>query len=517
MAIERVTIQGFRGARDVVLEPGSLCALVGESSSGKSTVLSAIWTLLEAAAPMPTGEDVSRGEKRVHVEAEVGGRTLFLDAKPPETLNLNRQGAPHALFFPADLRPTTLLAPTDSPAKRAVGVVSRERTEDGGLTLVRSLAALVEARVRGLVILIEEPELYLSPPAQRHLHRLLRALASRGRNQVLYSTHSPVFLGVDKLDELVLVRHDERTGTTLLQPEALTRKQAFRMVAELDAERAEMFLARAVMLVEGRTEKVALPFVFSALGLDADQEAITVVDCQGKGNIPLFAEICNACHIPYVVLHDRDAPRKRRDPARRRSQADDHARARLRRCLRPARAAGQAGGGVAAVPGRQRLGAGPAQASGRARGRGGTARATDDARRLTRQRVTVAAVRFSGSSIQNVEPAPGSDCTRISPPCVSTISRATARPRPVPAIRAEASELRKNFSKTRSRSASSIPMPWSLTISTARSPSSSTCTRTAPPAGEYLIAFESRFPITCASRSRSPSITTASSGSSSTS
>ena len=309
MAIERVTIQGFRGARDVVLEPGSLCALVGESSSGKSTVLSAIWTLLEAAAPMPTGEDVSRGEKRVHVEAEVGGRTLFLDAKPPETLNLNRQGAPHALFFPADLRPTTLLAPTDSPAKRAVGVVSRERTEDGGLTLVRSLAALVEARVRGLVILIEEPELYLSPPAQRHLHRLLRTLASRGRNQVLYSTHSPVFLGVDKLDELVLVRHDERTGTTLLQPEALTRKQAFRMVAELDAERAEMFLARAVMLVEGRTEKVALPFVFSALGLDADQEAITVVDCQGKGNIPLFAEICNACHIPYVVLHDRDAPR----------------------------------------------------------------------------------------------------------------------------------------------------------------------------------------------------------------
>ena len=338
MAIERVTIQGFRGARDVLLEPGSLCALVGESSSGKSTVLSAIWTLLEAAAPMPTGEDVSRGEKRVHVEAEVGGRTLFLDASPPETLNLNRQGAPHALFFPADLRPTTLLAPTDSPAKRAVGVVSRERTEDGGLTLVRSLAALVEARVRGLVILIEEPELYLSPPAQRHLHRLLRTLASRGRNQVLYSTHSPVFLGVDKLDELVLVRHDERTGTTLLQPEALTRKQAFRMVAELDAERAEMFLSRAVMLVEGRTEKVALPFVFSALGLDADQEAITVVDCQGKGNIPLFAEICNACHIPYVVAARPGraarpaagrgrADRERHDPARRR-----HASGRSRSC-----------------------------------------------------------------------------------------------------------------------------------------------------------------------------------------
>jgi predicted ATP-dependent endonuclease of OLD family len=307
--IDRVTIQGYRGARDVVLEPGPTCVLVGESSSGKSTVLSAIWTLLEAAAPMPTGDDLSHGTTRVHVEAEVDGRTLFLDARPPATLNLNREGAPPALFFPANLRPTMLLAPTDSPAKRAVGVVRDESTADGGLSLIRSMSALVEARVRGLVILIEEPELYLSPPAQRHLHRLLGRLAARGRNQVLYSTHSPVFLGVDRLDELVLVRHDERTGTTLLQPDALTQKQSFRALAEFDAERAEIFLSRAVLLVEGRTEKLSFPFIFTALGYDADQEAIAVIDCAGKGNIPLFAEICNACDIPYVVVHDRDAPR----------------------------------------------------------------------------------------------------------------------------------------------------------------------------------------------------------------
>jgi putative ATP-dependent endonuclease of the OLD family len=307
--IDTVTIQGYRGARDVELRPGDTCVLVGESSSGKSTVLSAIWTLLEAAAPMPTGEDVSRGHARVHIEATVGERTLFLDTRPPGTLNLNREGAPPALFFPANLRPTTLLAPADHPAKRAVGVVRASEDRDGGLSLVRSIAALAEARVRGLVILIEEPELYLSPPAQRHLHRLLRRLSARGRNQVLYSTHSPVFLGIDRLDELVLVRHDERTGTTLLQPEALPERRAFRLSAEFDAERAEIFLSRAVLFVEGRTEKLVFPLVFDALGLDADQEAIAIVDCAGKGNMPLFAEICNACGIPYVIVHDRDAPR----------------------------------------------------------------------------------------------------------------------------------------------------------------------------------------------------------------
>ena len=46
------------------------------------------------------------------------------------------------------------------------------------------------------------------------------------------------------------------------------------MFAEFDAERAEIFLSRAVLLVEGRTEKLAFPFVFRALGYDADQEAI---------------------------------------------------------------------------------------------------------------------------------------------------------------------------------------------------------------------------------------------------
>src|SRR3954453_1464066 len=285
------------------------CVLVGESSSGKSTVLSAIWTLLEAAAPMPTGQNVSRGHTRVHIEAGGRARPFFPAAPPPATINLNREGAPPALFFPANLRPTTLLAPTDHPAKRAVGAVRRSETDDGGLSLVRSLRALREASFRGLVILIEEPELYLSPPGQRHLHRLLRRLAGRGRNQVLYSTHSPTFLGVDRLDELVLVRHDERTGTKLLQPEPPSERQAFRVSAEMDAERAGLFLSRAVLFVEGRTEKLAFPFVFEALGYDADQEAITIVDCAGKGNMPLFAEICNACGIPYVVVHDRDASR----------------------------------------------------------------------------------------------------------------------------------------------------------------------------------------------------------------
>jgi predicted ATP-dependent endonuclease of OLD family len=77
-------------------------------------------------------------------------------------------------------------------------------------------------------------------------------------------------------------------------------------MTEFDAARSELFLARAVLLVEGLTEKLVLPFVFSALGYDVDREAISIIECGGKPNIPLFARICRATGIPFLVVHDSD-------------------------------------------------------------------------------------------------------------------------------------------------------------------------------------------------------------------
>jgi CRISPR-associated exonuclease Cas4 len=80
----------------------------------------------------------------------------------------------------------------------------------------------------------------------------------------------------------------------------------FRVMTEFDAARSELFLANAVVLVEGLTEKLVLPFVFAALGHDVDREAISIVECGGKPNIPLFARICGAAGIPFVIVHDSD-------------------------------------------------------------------------------------------------------------------------------------------------------------------------------------------------------------------
>ena len=124
--LDRVSIHGFRGARDVELVPPRLCALVGEASGGKSTVLTAIWMLLESGAPVPNASDVTRGATngRIRLEAFTNQQTFFLDARPPATLNLNREGAPPVVFLPTARRGGDLVSVATHPrAARPVELI----------------------------------------------------------------------------------------------------------------------------------------------------------------------------------------------------------------------------------------------------------------------------------------------------------------------------------------------------------------------------------------------------------
>ena len=311
-------MQGYRAARELEFEPGSMCALVGEASSGKSTVLTAIWTLLEAAAPPPTIDDVSHGTSgRIHLEAELEkGETIFLDARPPDTLNLNRAGSPPVLFLPANLRSRTLVAPATGAGaarrRRALPAAVRRRITgqqaDGGLQLVAGMERLLASNLRRFVLLIEEPELYLSPHlAAAPLQRAPQARAARQPDPLLDARAG---LPQRRPDRGPRARpaHERSRHDALPAGAARGGGGVPRLVGVRQRPR-ELFLARAVLLVEGRTEKLTFPLVFDALGVEPDKEGILILECGGKGNMPLFARICNACDIPYVIVHDRDAPK----------------------------------------------------------------------------------------------------------------------------------------------------------------------------------------------------------------
>ncbi len=315
--VREVSIQGFRSARSVRFAPGPVCALVGGPSVGKSNVLAAIWTLLQRGAPPPAPGDVSAGSgEPIRMSATLSdGDEIALQASPPAPAPGEGPPVP-VLFLPAAERSGGLVArPVSAPA--AERVAREYLCADGASSsapaaaLVAALERLCQAGERGLVLLVEEPELFLRPQSQRYLYRLLRAFADHG-NQVIYSTHEPAFLSVGRLEELALVSFGAESGTAVVQPEPLPTDESFRALSELDAERSELLLARAVLLVEGLTEKLTFPFVFRALGHDADREAITIVECGGKPNLELFVRICRAARIPYLVVYDRDAPPGRR-------------------------------------------------------------------------------------------------------------------------------------------------------------------------------------------------------------
>ena len=317
-----VRVRGFRTLRDARFRPGAIAAIVGEPSTGKSNLLGAIWALLDPEGAPLTADDVCRdGSSSILIEGTLGdGSSLAVEGPIPDA-TVASDGRPPVLFFPSLLRAGPLAAPPgEAPASHPVARIVRdvaERTDAdaqaaaGSVPPARGLVVGMEtwaaSGATGAIVLIEEPELFLPPQVQRYLYRLLRRVADIG-NQVLYSTHSPALLNVVRLDELVFAERRPSVGTTLLQPEPLPADEEFRAYSEFDSSRSELFLARAAVLVEGLTEKLTLPFAFEALGHDPDRERISIVECGGKGNIPLFAKVCRAIGLPFVAVHDRDAP-----------------------------------------------------------------------------------------------------------------------------------------------------------------------------------------------------------------
>ncbi len=161
-------------------------------------------------------------------------------------------------------------------------------------------------------LIIEEPEMYLHPQAQRYFFRLLCEMSDRGQCQVILATHSPIFADVNRFESVRLVsrdgQHQSRVSfvTPQHQPDLERARTAFKLGGKFDAGRNEVLFARRALLVEGYGDRIAALVVADKLGLDPDAEGVAVVDCGGKSGIELVIRVCRALDVPFVVLHDED-------------------------------------------------------------------------------------------------------------------------------------------------------------------------------------------------------------------
>ena len=141
----------------------------------------------------------------------------------------------------------------------------------------------------------------------------MNTIGATPEHQVLVCTHSTHFVDLDNYRSIVIVhRPNPRTGTKIKQcttdlfagENNRERKRRFQMASWINPDRGELFFARKVVLAEGETEKVVLPFLAKKLG--CYEPEISVIDCGSKYNLILYIDILNAFSIPYVVVHDED-------------------------------------------------------------------------------------------------------------------------------------------------------------------------------------------------------------------
>lgn len=194
--------------------------------------------------------------------------------------------------------------------------------------------AKITARLN-LILGIEEPELYQHPNRQRHLSKILFKLATgsikgvAAQTQVIYSTHSPLFVDIELFKHLRILRkklaeNDKPKQTKVFQtnldeivkilekaddkPEGTYTGETLepRLKTLMTPWMNEGFFADVAVLVEGEEDRAAILGTASTLGHDFESIGISVIPCMGKNSIDRPTAIFRELEIPVYAIWDSD-------------------------------------------------------------------------------------------------------------------------------------------------------------------------------------------------------------------
>ncbi len=186
----------------------------------------------------------------------------------------------------------------------------------------------------GLILAIEEPELYQHPSKQRHFASVLRRLSQTGlpnvanQIQVVFASHSPLFVSTDKFDDIRLAKRVLVDGQDFKECRLSSAKlssvverqedimgvergsydtEGFRARLHIiNPEVAEGFFADLALLVEGEGDRAAILATANKMGLDLEAMGIAILPVGGKNNLARPALIFQALGIPTYIIWDCD-------------------------------------------------------------------------------------------------------------------------------------------------------------------------------------------------------------------
>ncbi len=184
-----------------------------------------------------------------------------------------------------------------------------------------------------VVLAVEEPEIYQHPTRMRHLAGLFRSMSQSGldgvadRMQVVYTTHSPYFVGADRIGQVRMLRKvdggRDKPKTTrvwrtdmdsirkrLVDAGATRRTDPGRLEHDFDRiltpMMSEGFFADRVVLVEGDTDRIAVMRAAEMLGTPLDERGVAVISCGPKGNLHAPLAMFKELGVRTYVVWDGD-------------------------------------------------------------------------------------------------------------------------------------------------------------------------------------------------------------------
>ncbi|MGA9055811.1 MAG: AAA family ATPase [Terriglobia bacterium] len=222
------------------------------------------------------------------------------------------------------------------PTDQKAGIGTSGQAESSGKTTVAQ-------RVPNLILGIEEPELYQHPNRQRHLAKILLALATGSvagvarKTQIIYSTHSPFFVGIDRFEQIRVLRKvrmgrqrpkvTQRVQATLDEVAQIlweaVGKPGTKFTGETLRPRLqtimtpwmnEGFFSEVVVLVEGEEDRAAILGTAAPMKCDLESEGVSVIPCMGKNNLDRPTVIFRQFEIPTYLIWDSDESKKNAKP-----------------------------------------------------------------------------------------------------------------------------------------------------------------------------------------------------------
>jgi predicted ATP-dependent endonuclease of OLD family len=145
-----------------------------------------------------------------------------------------------------------------------------------------------------------------------------------GRDQVIYSTHSSLFVDISYFYQICIMRREKKGESHESYPNQLlmsTMMEDLKVRKGVDATEEgireqyshafnpminEGFFADKVVIVEGPSEQYALPIYADGIGYDLDRNNISVVHSGGKGQMDRLLRMFNGFKIPTYLWFDGD-------------------------------------------------------------------------------------------------------------------------------------------------------------------------------------------------------------------